>query len=74
MFVSLQLATGPAVKTEDQLSMRAQLSGDAFYYAKPLPAAEVRCIFPTAVGVPIELSFYTAAVATVNGMCSPTRM
>ncbi|CDQ71698.1 unnamed protein product [Oncorhynchus mykiss] len=62
----IHLATGPAVQTEEQLSMRALLSGDAFYYAKPLPAAEVRCIFPTAVGVPIELSFYTAAVATVN--------
>lgn len=76
MFVSLQLATGPADQAEEQLSMRALLSGAAFHYAKPMPAAEVCCIFPTDVGVPMELSFYTAAVAiaTVNGMCSPTRM
>lgn len=56
--------------------MRALLSGVAFQYAKPLLAVEVRHIFPTAVGVPMELSFYTAAVAiaTVSGKFSTTRM
>lgn len=45
-------------------------SGAMIRWAKPLLAAEVRRIFPTCVGVPVELSMYTAAVATakVNGV------
>uniref|UniRef100_A0A673XY60 Vitellogenin domain-containing protein n=1 Tax=Salmo trutta TaxID=8032 RepID=A0A673XY60_SALTR len=62
-FFSLQLATGPAFQAEAKNAVRALLSGVAFQYAKPLLAVEVRHIFPTAVGVPMELSFYTAAVA-----------
>lgn len=40
--------------------------GIALQYAKPLLAAEVRRIFPTAVGVPMEFSFYSAAVAAAS--------
>ncbi|KAI5613399.1 vitellogenin 7 precursor [Silurus asotus] len=40
--------------------------GIAFQYAKPLLAAEVRRILPTCLGVPMELGFYTAAVAAAE--------
>ncbi|CAB1332314.1 unnamed protein product [Coregonus sp. 'balchen'] len=46
---AINLTTEPAVQAEGKLSMRALLSGAAFQYAKPLLAAEVRHIFPTAV-------------------------
>lgn len=39
------------------------MSGVSFQIAKPLLVTEVRRILPTAVGLPMELSMYTAAVA-----------
>lgn len=45
------------------------LSGFAVHYAKPLLVAEVRRILPTTVGLPMELSFYTAAVAAATVEC-----
>lgn len=49
--------------------MEALLSGVAMHYAKPMLVAEVRRILPTAVGLPMELSFYTAAVAAASVEC-----
>jgi len=51
-------------------ALKALQEGVAFQYAKPLLASEVRRILPTAVGLPMELSLYTAAVAaaSVNGV------
>ncbi|KAK3561460.1 hypothetical protein QTP86_002812 [Hemibagrus guttatus] len=43
---------------------QATQKGIAFQYAKPLLAAEVRRILPSSLGVPMELGYYTAAVAT----------
>ena len=63
MCVFLQLATGPRIKAEGRQAFDALLAGIAFHYTKPILAAEVRHIFPTTVGLPMELSFYTAAVA-----------
>ncbi|XP_041790599.1 vitellogenin-2-like [Chelmon rostratus] len=59
----IELANGPAVHTYGKQVLDALLSGFAVHYAKPMLVAEVRRIFPTAVGLPMELSFYTAAVA-----------
>lgn len=61
-----QLATGPAVHTYGRKALDALLSGIAVHYVKPLLVAEVRRILPTAVGLPMELSFYTAAVAAAS--------
>lgn len=41
-------------------------NGTAFQYAKPLLVAEVRHIFPSVAGVPMEFSLYAAAVAAGN--------
>ncbi|XP_066503607.1 vitellogenin-like isoform X2 [Hoplias malabaricus] len=40
--------------------------GIAFQYAKPILATELRRIIPTTVGVPMELDFYTAVVASAS--------
>ncbi|XP_051980425.1 vitellogenin-like isoform X2 [Xyrauchen texanus] len=65
---ALPLATGPKARELLKEAIKALQEGIALKYAKPLLAAEVRHIFPTAVGMPVEFSFYTAAVAaaTVN--------
>ncbi|KAI4894774.1 hypothetical protein NFI96_013551, partial [Prochilodus magdalenae] len=47
-------------------AVKALQAGIAFQYAKPVLAAEVRRILPTALGVPVELGFYTAAVAAAD--------
>ena len=47
-------------------ALKALQAGIAFQYAKPVLAAEVRRILPTALGVPVELGFYTAAVAAAD--------
>ncbi len=41
-------------------------NGIAFQYDKPLLVTEVRRIFPSVAGVPMEFSLYTAAVAGAN--------
>lgn len=47
-------------------ALKALREGISFQYTKPLLASEVRRILPTAVGVPIELSLYTSAVAATS--------
>ncbi len=62
--------TGPKARQLLKGALEALQKGIALQYAKPLLAAEVRRILPTAVGLPMEFSLYTAAVAaaSVNGM------
>ncbi|XP_060934605.1 vitellogenin-2-like [Limanda limanda] len=62
----IELATGPAVHSYGRKALETLLSGFALHYAKPMLVAEVRRIIPTAVGLPMELSFYTAAVAAAT--------
>ncbi|KAM8746385.1 vitellogenin-1-like [Acanthopagrus schlegelii] len=60
---AIALATGPSLQTFGKNAIKALLSGASFHVAKPLLATEVRRILPTAAGLPMELSLYTAAVA-----------
>ncbi|GLD50052.1 vitellogenin-2-like protein [Lates japonicus] len=62
----VQLASGPALHTYGRRALDALLSGLQLHYAQPMLVAEVRRILPTAVGLPMELSFYTAAVAAAS--------
>nr|AAK15157.1 vitellogenin B [Melanogrammus aeglefinus] len=62
----IQVATGPSVATYGRKALEALLSGISFHYAKPMLVAEVRRIMPSNTGLPIELSFYTAAVAAAT--------
>ncbi|XP_042372245.1 vitellogenin-2-like [Plectropomus leopardus] len=62
----IELASGPAIHTYGRKALDALLSGFALHYAKPMLVAEVRRILPTTVGLPMELSFYTAAVAAAS--------
>ncbi|XP_063057820.1 vitellogenin-like isoform X3 [Engraulis encrasicolus] len=72
----VQLAQTVDAKTILKDALKALQTGIAAHIAKPLLAAEVRRIFPTAVGVPMELSLYSAAVATatvkVKGIITPS--
>ncbi|KAJ8408504.1 hypothetical protein AAFF_G00259180 [Aldrovandia affinis] len=47
-------------------------SGFAIQWAKPLLVAEMRRIFPTSAGIPMELSLYTAAVAVATANIKAT--
>ncbi|KAA0712317.1 Vitellogenin [Triplophysa tibetana] len=47
-------------------ALKALQNGIALQYAKPFLIAEVRRIFPSAAGVPLELGLYTAAVVAAN--------
>nr|BAE43870.1 vitellogenin [Pagrus major] len=60
---AIALATGPSLHTFGKNAIKALLTGASFHVAKPLLATEVRRIMPTAAGLPMELSLYTAAVA-----------
>nr|AIR92104.1 vitellogenin [Petroleuciscus esfahani] len=63
---AIPMVTGPKPRELLKRALKALQEGVAFQYAKPLLASEVRRILPTAVGLPMELSFYTAAVATAS--------
>ena len=67
--IILQLATGPTIMSQGRQAFYALLNGIKIHYTKPILVAEVRRIFPTTVGLPMELSFYTAAVATAAVNC-----
>nr|XP_021325376.1 vitellogenin [Danio rerio]XP_021330153.1 vitellogenin [Danio rerio] len=47
-------------------ALKKMQNGIVFQYAKPLLMGEVRHIFPSAAGVPMELSLYAAAVVAGN--------
>lgn len=63
------MVSGPSVHRFGRRALETMLSGFALHYAKPMLLAEVRRIIPTAVGLPMELSFYTAAVAAASVEC-----
>uniref|UniRef100_A0A8C4IXH1 Phosvitin n=1 Tax=Dicentrarchus labrax TaxID=13489 RepID=A0A8C4IXH1_DICLA len=71
---AIALATGPSVQTVGRNALKSLLSGASFHFVKPLLATEVRRIIPTAAGLPMELSLYTAAVAAaaVQGKATTT--
>ncbi|KAK9519374.1 hypothetical protein VZT92_022109 [Zoarces viviparus] len=62
----IQLTSAKAIRTYGKEALDALLAGFVSHYAKPLLFTEVRRIFPTATGLPMELSFYTAAVAAAS--------
>lgn len=62
----LQLTTGGSIPELAGEALKAMQNGTAFQYAKPLLVAEVRHIFPSVAGVPMEFSLYAAAVAAGN--------
>ncbi|KAM8874646.1 vitellogenin-2-like [Spinachia spinachia] len=68
----IQLASGPAMKTYGRKSLDALLAGVTLHYAKPLLLSEVRRIIPTSVGLPMELSLYSAAVAAASAELKAT--
>ncbi|XP_052445688.1 vitellogenin-like [Carassius gibelio] len=63
---AIPIVTGPKQREMLKASLKALQEGIALQYAKPLLAAEVRRILPTAVGLPMEFSLYTAAVAAAS--------
>ncbi|KAK2907071.1 hypothetical protein QQF64_018996 [Cirrhinus molitorella] len=63
---AIPIVTGPKPRELLKAALKALQEGIALQYAKPLLAAEVRRILPTAVGVPMELSLYTAGVAAAS--------
>uniref|UniRef100_A0A4W6F771 Uncharacterized protein n=1 Tax=Lates calcarifer TaxID=8187 RepID=A0A4W6F771_LATCA len=69
---AIALATAPSVQAFGRNAVKALLSGASFHIAKPLLATEVRRILPTAAGLPMELSLYTAAVAAAAATTTPT--
>uniref|UniRef100_A0A673KGV4 Vitellogenin-like n=1 Tax=Sinocyclocheilus rhinocerous TaxID=307959 RepID=A0A673KGV4_9TELE len=60
---AIPIVTGPKPRELLKAALKALQEGIALQYAKPLLMVEVRRILPTAIGVPMELSLYTAAVA-----------
>ncbi|XP_058616046.1 vitellogenin-like [Onychostoma macrolepis] len=63
---ALQIVTGPKPRQLLKEALEVLQEGIALQYAKPLLVAEVRRILPTSVGLPMEFSFYTAAVAAAS--------
>ncbi|XP_058617380.1 vitellogenin-like [Onychostoma macrolepis] len=63
---AISLATGPKSRELLKGALKALQEGIAFQRAKPLLVAEVRRILPTAVGLPMELSMYSAAVGAAS--------
>lgn len=68
----LQFARGPAISSYGRLAFEALLSGIRMHLVKPMLVAEIRRIYPTTVGLPMELSFYTAGVAVASVECKHT--
>ncbi|KAL7866734.1 hypothetical protein AOLI_G00145480 [Acnodon oligacanthus] len=66
---AIEQATQAAKSRTRQLlkeAVKALQASISVQYAKPVLAAEVRRIIPTAVGMPIELGIYSAAVAAAT--------
>uniref|UniRef100_A0A3Q3AFJ4 Vitellogenin-2-like n=1 Tax=Kryptolebias marmoratus TaxID=37003 RepID=A0A3Q3AFJ4_KRYMA len=62
----IQLANGLEIRTHGRKALDALLSGYTLKYSMPMLAAEIRRVFPTTLGLPMECSFYTAAVAAAS--------
>ncbi|XP_075341563.1 vitellogenin-2-like isoform X4 [Odontesthes bonariensis] len=62
----IQFVNRSETRTYGKKALAALLSGYTLHYSKPMLAAEIRRIFPTSVGLPMELSLYTAAVAAAS--------
>uniref|UniRef100_A0A8C3AYQ0 Vitellogenin domain-containing protein n=1 Tax=Cyclopterus lumpus TaxID=8103 RepID=A0A8C3AYQ0_CYCLU len=60
------LQVHPSIRTLGQEALDAVLTGFKSHYSNPFLMAEVRRILPTTVGLPMELSFYTAAVVAAS--------
>ncbi|KAF3690857.1 Vitellogenin-1 Vitellogenin I [Channa argus] len=60
---AIALASEPSVQAFGRNALKTLLTGASLHYTKPLLATEMRRIMPTAAGLPMELSLYTAAVA-----------
>ncbi|XP_068174544.1 vitellogenin-1-like [Antennarius striatus] len=56
----------PSIETITKSAFRYMMAGVSLNYVKPLLASEMRRIMPTAAGLPMELSLYTAAVAAAG--------
>lgn len=65
----LQFARGPDISSYSRMALEALISGFKMHLVKPMLVAEIRRIFPTAVGLPMEVSFYTAGVAAAAVEC-----
>ncbi|XP_058616428.1 vitellogenin-like [Onychostoma macrolepis] len=63
---AIRIVTGPKARQLLKEALEALQKGIALQYAKPLLVAEVRRILPTSVGLPMEFSFYTTAVAVAS--------
>ncbi|XP_067272218.1 vitellogenin-like [Pseudorasbora parva] len=63
---AIPIVNGPKPRELLKAALKALQEGIAIQYAKPLLASEVRRILPTAIGLPMELSLYTAAVAAAT--------
>ncbi|XP_073699963.1 vitellogenin [Garra rufa] len=61
-----QLTTGGYISEMAGEALKAMQNGIAFQYAKPLLLAEVRRIFPSVAGVPMEFSLYATALTAVK--------
>ncbi|XP_068176457.1 vitellogenin-2-like [Antennarius striatus] len=62
----IELFSEQQIQKDKRELLKLLQSGFAMHYVKPLLLAEVRRILPTAVGLPMELSFYTSAVAATS--------
>ncbi|XP_073699923.1 vitellogenin-like [Garra rufa] len=63
---AISIAKGPKPRELLKVVLKALQDGIALQRAKPLLIAEVRRILPTALGVPMELSMYSAAVGAAS--------
>ncbi|KAF6714670.1 Vitellogenin-1 [Oryzias melastigma] len=70
---AIELASGPSVQAYGLKALKTLLlSGVNFHYAMPVLFTEVRRVLPTATGLPVELSLYSAAVAAAAVEIKPT--
>ncbi|TNM87973.1 hypothetical protein fugu_006194 [Takifugu bimaculatus] len=60
---------GSQIPAYSRDALQSLLSGISTRVVKPMLVNEIRHIFPTAVGLPMELSFYTAGVAAATVEC-----
>nr|AGZ80880.1 vitellogenin B variant 1 [Carassius auratus ssp. 'Pengze'] len=63
---AIPIVSGTKSREMLKAALKALQEGISWQYAKPLLAAEVRRILPTAVGLPMEFSLHTAAVAAAS--------